>query len=118
MITCNQVYNPNSKSLYLEIEYFVPNSPNHVGFLIVEYDKGEWAGISHLKVNGNHLRKGIASKMLEVAIEYAKQLNCRGIYLTVFMSNKKAIALYEKFGFEEHNEDWFNKTYEMVLELA
>lgn len=50
-------------------------------------------------------RKGIGSRLLEVAIDLAENwLNLLRIELTVFVDNEKAIALYKKFGFEIEGE--------------
>ncbi|MBC8943894.1 GNAT family N-acetyltransferase [Xenorhabdus indica] len=52
-------------------------------------------------IDAGYSGKGIGSKMMEFAIDYAfNWLACIRIELEVFTDNEKAIALYTKFGFE------------------
>ncbi|CDG17363.1 GNAT family N-acetyltransferase [Xenorhabdus doucetiae] len=52
-------------------------------------------------VDAAYFGKGIGSKMMAFAIDYAfNWLGCIRIELEVFADNEKAIALYKKFGFE------------------
>ena len=44
---------------------------------------------------------GIGSRLLEKVIEKAKEFGLEKIELHVYTSNKPAVALYRKFGFEE-----------------
>lgn len=45
--------------------------------------------------------RGIGSQLLEKVIDKAKEFGLEKIELHVYTTNKSAIALYEKFGFEE-----------------
>lgn len=57
--------------------------------------------ISNIFVSENYRRKGIADKLMEKIIEYAKTLNnCRGIILETQTCNYPAIELYKKYGFK------------------
>lgn len=103
--------------LQVEINYHIPQQAPHVGFLRIFIEPEDHAWLNELRTNGNHLRKGIASKMLEVAIEYARQCGCRFIALTVHTHNFAAIRVYEKYGFVKNTEDRFLLTQEMVLDL-
>ncbi|MDC9597317.1 GNAT family N-acetyltransferase [Xenorhabdus anantnagensis] len=52
-------------------------------------------------VDANYSGKGVGSKLMAFAIDYAfNWLGCIRIELEVFTDNEKAIALYKKFGFE------------------
>lgn len=53
-------------------------------------------GISVLK---EYWGKGIATSLLEKLISWAKEKGIKKINLDVFENNKRAIKLYEKFGF-------------------
>ncbi|CDH19891.1 GNAT family N-acetyltransferase [Xenorhabdus bovienii] len=55
-----------------------------------------------ISVDADYSGKGIGSKMMEFAIDYAfNWLAAVRIELEVFTDNEKAIALYTKFGFEK-----------------
>ena len=50
--------------------------------------------------------KGIGNEMMSFAINKAKDLNLKKIYLTVLKDNTRAIGLYEKFKFKtKENKD-------------
>lgn len=42
---------------------------------------------------------GVGTALMDYAISWARQRNVKKIILSVFSTNRKAIALYEKFGF-------------------
>nr|WP_274540179.1 GNAT family N-acetyltransferase [Xenorhabdus hominickii] len=49
-------------------------------------------------IDSDYFGKGVGSKMMEFAIDYAfNWLGCIRIALGVFSDNKRAIALYSKF---------------------
>jgi RimJ/RimL family protein N-acetyltransferase len=52
-------------------------------------------------VDPEHRSKGVGSKLLERAIENAKDMGFEKICLSTFHTNLIAIALYKKFGFRE-----------------
>jgi len=45
--------------------------------------------------------KGIGKKMLAAADDYAKELNCSSIYMTVITVRKELIAWYERNGYQK-----------------
>lgn len=57
--------------------------------------------ITSLVVHPGRRREGIASALMKEAIEYAEHHELKRITLEVRVSNARAIALYEKFGFEK-----------------
>jgi putative acetyltransferase len=54
-----------------------------------------------LAIHPSHASKGYGYKMLEEIIEFAKQKGFLRIELSVSVTNKKAIHLYTKAGFEK-----------------
>jgi len=72
------------------------------------------ADITAIAVSKNHLKKGIATLLLNKLIEKCKGLHMDKMFLEVRTSNTPAINLYEKLGFKkistrknyyENNED-------------
>ena len=59
------------------------------------YERGE---INYIITLPNYRKKGIASKLLEYALNDMK--NCENISLEVSKDNKEAINLYSKYGFK------------------
>ncbi len=60
--------------------------------------------IANIAVRDNARKKGIGSAVLTVLINTAKEKGCSFLSLEVRKSNTPAIALYEKFGFENVGE--------------
>jgi RimJ/RimL family protein N-acetyltransferase len=52
-----------------------------------------------LMVAISHRRRGIGTRLLEAALEWARESDVRKLELHVFPHNDAAIKLYEKFGF-------------------
>lgn len=77
--------------------------------------------ISNIFVSENFRRRGIADRLIEKMIEYAKILNnCRGIILETQTCNYPAIQLYKKHGFKLSRIDineYTNNDYDNVYEL-
>jgi ribosomal-protein-alanine N-acetyltransferase len=69
------------------------------GYLIVSRYVDAWH-IMNVAVDDVHRRSGIASRLLEALFELTAGDAHRGYTLEVRVSNKGAIALYERFGFE------------------
>lgn len=57
--------------------------------------------ITNLVVHPGRRREGIASALIKEIIEYAEHHGLKRVTLEVRVSNARAIALYEKFGFEK-----------------
>ncbi len=70
-----------------------------VGYLIVSRYVDAWH-VMNVAVDDIRRRSGIASRLLEVLFERTAGDEHRGYTLEVRISNKGAIALYERFGFE------------------
>jgi ribosomal-protein-alanine N-acetyltransferase len=70
------------------------------GFLIGRIAADEFE-ILNMAVSGAHRRHGIASKLLESALEFSRIAGITRVYLEVRASNGLAIALYTRHGFSE-----------------
>lgn len=53
-----------------------------------------------LSVDGRFRQRGVATKLLDACLEWARNNGAHKISLQVWPHNEAAIALYEKFGFE------------------
>ena len=70
-----------------------------LGYLIVSRYVDAWH-IMNLAVDPRYRRQGIASRLLDELFERTAGDQRRGYTLEVRISNRVAIALYERFGFE------------------
>lgn len=52
-------------------------------------------------VRRDQRRRGLGPKLMRAALDQAWERGLRKVELSVFVHNKQAIALYERFGFEE-----------------
>ncbi|HWM14562.1 MAG TPA: ribosomal protein S18-alanine N-acetyltransferase, partial [Gaiellaceae bacterium] len=68
------------------------------GYLIVSRYVDAWH-VMNIAVNLEVRRMGVASRLLEVLFELTAGDTRRGYTLEVRVSNRAAIALYERFGF-------------------
>lgn len=64
-------------------------------------EKHQTGFITNVSVSPNHYKKGIAKKLMDECIIYARTKKFEQIDLEVHESNDKAIALYKKIGFDE-----------------
>ncbi len=71
-----------------------------VGFCIVSYVVGE-AELLNICIATNQQGKKLGKKLLESALDQAKQSENHEMYLEVRASNVAALALYEKHDFNE-----------------
>ena len=73
------------------------------GYLRMSYGVGETVTLQHLKVQREHQRRGIATLMLEGGLRLAREhheWSFKQISLKVFLRNQKALAFYERMGFQ------------------
>ncbi|MFZ6013674.1 MAG: GNAT family N-acetyltransferase [Bacteroidota bacterium] len=54
-----------------------------------------------------YIGRGVGQTLMETCISHAKQLGCDTIWLGVWEYNPRAIAFYEKWGFEKFGEHVF-----------
>lgn len=71
---------------------------NVIGYLGVEL-LVDHADITAVAVHKNHLKKGVATLLLNNVFSICKELNISKIFLEVRVSNTPAINLYKKLGF-------------------
>jgi RimJ/RimL family protein N-acetyltransferase len=69
-----------------------------------------------LMVDAGHRRRGIGTKLLDAAVEWARLSGVTKLELHVFPWNEPAIRLYESFGFER--EGFRKRHYERDGELV
>ena len=69
--------------------------------------------ITNVSLTKDYMGAGIASKLINMCINYAKQSQFKEIKLEVLKNNSQAIHLYKKFGFEEFEE----KENHMLMQL-
>ena len=81
-----------------------------VGFYICKYIEPKHISFHTLAVSPKYENCGIGSMLVKDVITSAKRRRCYTITLNVKCSNKKAIKLYEKFGFSiigQINNNWY-----------
>lgn len=71
-----------------------------IGYGIISFVVGE-AELLNISIDPIHQGKGIGEKLLNHLTEYAANADNHEMYLEVRVSNKGAIHLYEKTGFNE-----------------
>lgn len=73
--------------------------------------------ITNVSVMKNYTGMGIASVLLGMCIDYAKEHHFKGIKLEVHKENSPAIKLYNKFGFQifENNNNFVIMRFETNL---
>jgi len=72
-----------------------------VGYIVNSRYVDAWH-VMNVAVDPEFQRRGIASRLLERLFELTVDDDGRGYTLEVRVSNKEAIKLYEKLGFERH----------------
>lgn len=89
----NRIKNNPFTNFYIEIK-----EEKIVGFINYDliYDRGELIDIAVVEHEEN---KGLGTKLLEFMIKDCTEKEIKSITLEVKITNKKAIHLYEKFGF-------------------
>ncbi len=75
-----------------------------VGYIYVKYiktDEEEKYSLDALYVEENNRRQGIASKLIQEALNTIKSTDINCVEVNALFDNKKAINLYKKYGFNE-----------------
>lgn len=60
-------------------------------------------------VSENYRDRGIGEQLFDALTAEAKKQRCTHLYLDAFATNKKAIAIYKKFGFKEDYVTMYKK---------
>lgn len=84
---------------------FIASYEDHpIGYIKLKIDseiRRKHKGVISIAVDKNYHGKGVGSKLFEAIIDLSKNwLMLKKLELTVLKNNEKAIALYERFGFE------------------
>ncbi len=91
---------------------------NILGFISVYVFLDE-ANLQQIAVLESHRKKGYAKALILNAIDYLKQNKIKKFYLEVNETNKIAISLYEKLGFEKviTRKNYYGSNSAMVYEM-
>jgi len=71
------------------------------------YNKKSIGYIENVIVDENYRKKGIGKKLMEMAIEYAKEKNCYKVVLQSGMKRTEAHKFYENIGFNGESKKAF-----------
>ena len=89
----NELYNPLS-------DFFVAREGQDVVGYIGTQTVLDECSITNIAVTKSFRKKGIGTKLLEIAIDCAMAKDSSFITLEVRKSNEEAISIYDKFGFD------------------
>lgn len=65
---------------------------------------GEWAGLACVEVAPHARRQGLATRIVDESIAWARKRGADKAYLQTMTDNAEAIALYAPYGFRTHHE--------------
>lgn len=82
-------------------KFFVAKFEKKIVGYIGLYLAGDAGDITNVAVSSQYRRKGIAGRLIEKVIMYAKENNISVVNLEVRPSNTSAISLYTKYDFKE-----------------
>jgi len=100
-----------AKKLFENSVTFEAWSENKLIGLIAVYFNNEKQGfISNVSVSGEHMKKGIATMLLQHCIKGAVRKHISSLSLEVSSNNETAITLYEKSGFQNSERQHPGKT--------
>ena len=100
-LSFSQPWDYHNFKLALDDIFLVFDEPDISGFLIaVCCYKSITATIMKVAVHPEHRRKGIATALLNRAIEIFNEKQIINVCLNVEIIRKPAVALYQKFGFK------------------
>ncbi len=98
------------------------HSPDMQVFVVVDVNKivgtlsvrkeGKQLHFQSMTVDPSYQRRGVGRYILEEIEQYAKGTNCRTLLLETYAPLKKAIYLYEKFGFQRTGKE---RTYHDIV---
>ena len=76
--------------------YYILEKENQIGLWFL----GDQCQITTIATDRHFQGQGCASQLMEYALEKSEELHYQNVNLEVRVSNVKAIALYQKFGFK------------------
>jgi ribosomal protein S18 acetylase RimI-like enzyme len=97
---------------HLDAAVAVLEGPEQVAFVAVEDPAaakgrvachGDWAGLTDVWVHPAHRRRGLATAVLSVMLEWAAERGATTAYLQVRGDNEAALSLYRSLGFRTHH---------------
>jgi len=104
-------------SLVREGENFLAHREGRViGHVVVIPDLERREGEYLIFVSQSQRNRGVGTRLTEAAVQYARDVCLRALWLSVGTYNFPAIALYRKFGFRFSEEDRFES--ERTMHLA
>ena len=80
--------------------YYILEKENQIIGYIGLWFLGDQCQITTIATDRHFQGQGCASQLMEYALEKSEELHYQNVNLEVRVSNVKAIALYQKFGFE------------------
>ena len=117
-----EIFESDKKNLQVYIVYFENKEVGVISFSHIKWNNT--LRIWDLYINKDFQKKGIGKKLINIAVEYAKQKNIRAIVLETQTSNYNAIKFYFKVGFKLVGIDTINysnndlKNREVRIELG
>lgn len=78
----------------------IGSPPVAIGRVVVT---GEWAGLASVEVAPGSRRQGLATRIVEASIAWARRHGADKAYLQTMEHNAAALALYEPYGFRTHH---------------
>ena len=92
----------NNKTIIIKIDNWI------VGHLSIKYEEDQKsAHLFHLIIDSDHLRKGLAKKLIDFAEEIIKKNKINKITLNVVRKNIVALKLYESVGYTDKGKNGF-----------
>jgi len=98
----SRFFGPDGNELDLSFVAFSGDEP--VGVVlggIRDFDGVKTMRCGALSIVPEHRGKGVSDRLLELHIETAKDRGCRQLFLEVIRGNDRAVAFYEKKGYEK-----------------
>ena len=80
--------------------YYILEKENQIIGYIGLWFLGDQCQITKIETDRHFQGQGCASQLMEYALEKSEELHYQNVNLEVRVSNVKAIALYQKFGFK------------------
>lgn len=124
LATFGHLYPPKDKAYFISLRYSLERTLQDIAdptrWLVVAYEGAELVGfldccqlglplpqpeagaleISRLYLDESQKGTGLAQKLMEMALEWARAKGAPAIYLGVWSQNERAKRFYAKFGFE------------------
>jgi ribosomal protein S18 acetylase RimI-like enzyme len=82
-----------------------------ISLAVVQMPSGVRSYLEDLVVDSAYRRRGVATALLETAIDHARRSGARSLDMTSRPSRRDAIRLYEKMGFRRRETNAFRYTF-------